>query len=109
MAEDLLEGISYGAVSDLDFLDWNCISLGEDKCKDVREVNCGCGVVEKLHTRIEYGAGGRLECLDIAPVAIDGDVYGENRGGAQIRVLTLWLLINFRVFSQRLHMILLCP
>ena len=40
-----------------------------------------------LHTGIEYGAFSQLERLEIAPVALDGGVYGDNKGGARLRVL----------------------
>ena len=53
MAEDLLEGILYGAVSDLDFLDWDRETLGDDKSEGVGEVSCSCGGVERLRTGIE--------------------------------------------------------
>ena len=38
-----------------------------------------------LHAGIEYSAHDRLECLEIAPVAQDGEVCGENKDGARDR------------------------
>ena len=42
-------------------------------------------MVERLHTGIEYCARDRLERLEIAPVALDGEVYGDSRGEARAR------------------------
>ena len=41
-----------------------------------------------LRTGTEYGAYSLLERLEIAPVALDGGAYGDNKGGARLRVLS---------------------
>ena len=41
-----------------------------------------------LRTGTECGARGRLERLEIAPVALDGGAYGDNKDGARLRVLS---------------------